>query len=287
MKKLQRTLFCVGYGYSAAALASLLREDDWVIMATARTDDKADVLRSEGIVPVQIDQEETPDVPINAHWLISAPPGDDGCPGVKVVGDQAKAARWIGYLSTTGVYGDLGGRWAFEWSETRPQSTPGERRALAERQWRHTGGPVHTFRLPGIYGPGRSSFDRLKIGKARRIIKAGQVFSRVHVDDIVSCLKASIERPNPGGVYHPCDDEPAPPQDVIEYAAKLLQMDVPPDISVENANLSEMGKRFYAECKRVSNARTKSELNWSPRYKTYRDGLVSILNADTNGAFEK
>jgi nucleoside-diphosphate-sugar epimerase len=188
----------------------------------------------------------------------------------------------VTYLSTTGVYGDLGGGWAFEWSEPTPQSRRAKARALAEDQWRAaTGGRVRIVRLPGIYGPGRSAFDRLREGTARRIVKPGQVFSRVHVDDIASGLLALHQRPEAaeqaGGVFHLCDDEPAPPQDVIAHAAELLGMAPPPEIPIEEAGLSAMAASFYAECKRISNARTKAALNWRPKYPTYREGLAAIL----------
>ena len=280
MKKQQLTLFCIGYGYCAQQLAETLGPKTQ-IYATARTDEQVSQLTLQGIRPVDIRKPDLAALPQGAHWLVSAPPGEAGCPGFDAFGDAAKEAGWIGYLSTTGVYGDLDGGWAFEWSALNPQSEPGKRRAIAEAQWLSTDGPVQIFRLPGIYGPGRSAFDRLKTGKARRIIKDGQVFSRVHVEDIVSALMASMERPRTGGIYHPCDDEPGPPQDVIAYAAKLLGLPVPPDLPIESVNLSPMARRFYDECKRVSNARTKSELGWAPTYPNYRVGLSSIHALET------
>lgn len=278
MKKQQITLFCLGYGYTAQALVSLLGDRCEKIIATTRSEQTATDLERAGISAVFLgdDGDLLPSLPEGAHWLVSAPPDDAGCPAYARFADQARHAAWIGYLSTTGVYGDLDGRWAFEWSDLRPQSPQGRRRVLAEAQWLSPGYPTHVFRLPGIYGPGRSAFDRLADGSARRIIKSGQVFSRVHVEDIASCLAASMDRPNPGRVYHPCDDEPAPPQDVIAYAAGLMGVPSPPDIPFETADLSPMAQRFYDECKRVSNARTKSELGWLPRYRSYRDGLDAI-----------
>ena len=190
---------------------------------------------------------------------------------------------WIGYLSTTGVYGDLKGRWAFEVSALRASSLEGARRVGAEQDWRQVGQgmglSVTVFRLPGIYGPGRSAFDRLRAGNASRVIKPGQVFSRVHVEDIASGLEASIDRPRAGGIYNLCDDEPAPPQDVITYAATLAGMPLPPEVSVDS--LRPIAQRFYAENKRVSNALAKQELGWKPAYRTYREGLNAIW-ADEN-----
>ena len=279
MNKQQMTVFCVGYGYSAQALAGLLSPCGPRIIATARSPEKARELEAMGIEVILPEETAVASrIPEHANWLISAPPDDDGCPAFHRFGPYAHTARWIGYLSTTGVYGDLGGRWAFEWTPVNPQSEQGMRRVLAEVQWQSLSAPLHIFRLPGIYGPGRSAIERVKSGDARRIIKKGQVFSRVHVDDIASCLAASLDRPQPGGIFHPCDDEPAPPQDVIEYAARRLGLPVPPDIPYEEAGLSSMAQRFYSECKRVSNARTKSALGWLPKYSDYRTGLESIVS---------
>jgi len=215
------------------------------------------------------------------HLLLSIPPDEQGdlafMAGAAALLRAAPKLQWVGYLSTTGVYGDLQGRWVFEWTPAAPLSTEGKRRALAERQWLESGLPVHVFRLPGLYGPGRSAFDRLRAGDARRIVKSGQVFSRAHEDDVAAALLASIQRPNPGRIYNICDDEPAPPQDVTAYAAHLLGMAPPPEIALKDANLSPMAQRFYAESKRVANARAKSELGWRPLYPTYREGLAAIL----------
>lgn len=275
MKKLQTNLFCAGFGYVARNLARLPEFEGVKILATARSEEKAQTLRSRGITPVLMGEGgEYPAIPAGTAWLISAPPDANGCPIYRAFGAQAATAGWIGYLSTTGVYGDLGGNWAFEWTDVKPESERGRRRVLAEEAWRGSG--AHLFRLPGIYGPGRSAFDRLEAGDARRIVKQDQVFSRAHVQDIASSLAASIARPHPGRVYHPVDDEPAPPQDVIEYAAKLAGYPVPPAIPIEIVKLSPMARSFYDECKRISNARTKSELGWVPKYATYREGLKAI-----------
>ena len=278
MNKLQKTLFCAGFGYVAECLSKRAEMKGVQIIATTRSEEKANQLRSSGVLPLIIGKDDiAAAVPEQAHWLISAPPEETGCPIYELAGAHAGTAAWIGYLSTTGVYGDRNGGWVFEWSNTAPNSTRGERRVHAEQQWLSLDRPAHLFRLPGIYGPGRSAFDRLDEGNARRIIKKDQVFSRVHVDDIVRCLLASMSRPNPGRVYYACDDEAAPPQDVIEFAARLAGYDVPPDLPIEIVKLSPMARSFYDECKRVSNARTKSELGWTPKYPTYREGLKAIL----------
>lgn len=219
--------------------------------------------------------------------LVTAPPGPGGCPGLAGLVPALARARafpdWTGYLSTTGVYGDRGGRWVFEASPLAAQSVEGARRVSAERDWlqvgRGMGLTVAIFRLPGIYGPGRSAFDRLRAGQARRIASPGQVFSRIHIDDLAAGLEASILRPRPGGVYNLCDDEPAPNSEVISYAAELLGAPVPPEIPLSQAQLSPAALRFYAESKRVSNARMKAELGWRPAYPSYREGLEAILLA--------
>lgn len=220
--------------------------------------------------------------------LVTAPPGPDGCPGLNsLVGPLAEAGAfpdWIGYLSTTGVYGDRRGGWVTEASRLAAQSVEGARRVGAERDWQEVGRgmglTVTTFRLPGIYGPGRSAFDRLREGRARRIVAAGQVFSRIHVDDLAAGLEASIASPRAGAAYNLCDDEPAPNSDVIAYAARLLGMEPPPAVRIEDADLSPAAMRFYAESKRVANALAKAELGWRPAYPTYREGLTSILETE-------
>jgi hypothetical protein len=288
-------LFVAGLGYSATQLARI-----WPgpVAGTVRSEGKAKALQAEGIDARVWDGESPLHLPDNACILVTIPPDAHGCPVLRHVhtgsGHDHAGLRHdytgpihdfpVTYLSTTGVYGDLGGGWAFEWSETRPQSRRAKARVLAEDQWRAaTGGRVNIVRLPGIYGPGRSAFDRLRDGTARRIVKPGQVFSRVHVDDIAGGLLALHQHPEAaaraGGVFHLCDDEPAPPQDVIAYAAQLLGIPPPPEVAFEDAGLSPMAASFYAECKRVSNARTKAALNWRPKYPTYREGLSTILAA--------
>jgi nucleoside-diphosphate-sugar epimerase len=191
---------------------------------------------------------------------------------------------WTGYLSTTGVYGDRRGGWVFETSPLHAQSAEGARRVVAERDWlevgRGMGLTVTVFRLPGIYGPGRSALDRLREGQARRIVAPGQVFSRIHVGDLAAGLAASIGRPRAGGVYNLCDDEPASASAVTAYAAGLLGQAPPPEVALAEARLPPAAQRFYAESKRVSNARAKAELGWRPMYPSYREGLRAVLAAD-------
>jgi len=280
-------LFVFGYGFAGRTLAQRLKAEGWDVAATHRG--ASDALVADGVTPVHVDDREGL-VQALAHaqaLLVTAPPGPEGCPGLNtLVPALARAGAfpdWTGYLSTTGVYGDRRGGWVSEKSPLAAQSVEGARRVAAERDWlevgRGMGLTVTIFRLPGIYGPGRSAFDRLREGKARRIAAPGQVFSRIHVEDLAAGLEASIARPRAGGVYNLCDDEPAPNPDVIAHAAKLLDMAPPPEIPLADAKLAPSAMRFYAESKRVSNALAKAELDWRPAYPTYREGLAAVLAA--------
>jgi len=262
----------------------------WETAATHRDAETAAAIAADGARPVDVADRAglVRALDRTQAVLVTAPPGPDGCPGLSaLVPALAKAAAfpdWIGYLSTTGVYGDRGGRWVTERSRLAAQSVEGARRVGAERDWRDVGRgmglTVTVFRLPGIYGPGRSAFDRLREGQARRIAAPGQVFSRIHVDDLAAGLEASIDRPRAGGIYNLCDDEPAANSDVVAYAAGLLGMAPSPEVSLEEARLPPAAMRFYAESKRVSNALAKAELGWRPAYPTYREGLRAILEAE-------
>lgn len=284
-------LFLFGYGFSGRALARRLAAKGWTVSATHRNDATAARIAADGHTPIDLgDRDAVTDALGEARALLAtAPPGSQGCPALNnLVGPMAEANAfpdWAGYLSTTGVYGDRHGGWVTEDSRLAAQSVEGARRVGAERDWldvgRGMGLTVTIFRLPGIYGPGRSAFDRLREGRARRIAAPGQVFSRIHVDDLAAGLEASIVRPRAGGIYNLCDDEPAPNSEVIAYAARLLGMDVPPEVALADANLSPAAMRFYGESKRVSNARAKAELGWRPAYPTYREGLAAILAAET------
>jgi nucleoside-diphosphate-sugar epimerase len=280
-------LFVFGLGYVGQAFAEALIARGWSVAASARGAERSAAFAALGIEAVDADDKAAMTAAlagVNAV-LVTAPPTAEGCPGLEAVIPALAATEafpdWIGYLSTTGVYGDFDGRWVFESSPLKAQSVEGARRVGAERDWRQVGRgmglTVATFRLPGIYGPGRSALDRLRAGEGRRIVKPGQVFSRIHLDDIVAGLLASLDRPRAGGIYNLCDDEPAPPQDVMEYAARLLGVAVPPDLPFNELGLSPATRRFYAENKRVSNALAKAELDWRPKYPTYREGLAAIL----------
>lgn len=282
-------LFVFGYGFSARALARRLRPKGWDIAASFRDAGAAARAQAEGVEPVALSDRAALVRVLSRSQalLVTAPPGPDGCPGLNaLVGPLAQAGAfpdWTGYLSTTGVYGDRRGGWVTEASRLAAQSVEGARRVAAERDWlevgRGMGLTVTVFRLPGIYGPGRSVLDRLREGRARRIAAPGQVFSRIHVDDLAAGLEASIARPRAGGIYNLCDDEPAPNSDVVAYAASLLDLEPPPEVALADADLRPAAQRFYAESKRVSNARAKAELSWRPAYPTYREGLRAILAA--------
>ncbi|WP_306114357.1 MULTISPECIES: SDR family oxidoreductase [unclassified Roseovarius] len=278
-----KTLLSFGHGYSAQALARVLIPQGWTIYGTTRNPDKAEALEETGIIPVL-----WPDGDLEAgfaeatHMLVSAGPREEGDPVYNRYADKIKEAAprltWFGYLSTTGVYGNHNGEWTEEEAELRPSTERGIMRKEAEERWQAIPDlPVHIFRLAGIYGPGRGPFAKVRQGTARRIIKKNQIFSRIHVDDIAQVLAASIAQPNPGRAYNVCDDEPAPPQDVIGHAAELLGMPLPPAIPFEEAEMSPMARSFYSESKRISNRRIKSELGVKLRYPTYRDGLAALL----------
>jgi nucleoside-diphosphate-sugar epimerase len=280
---MEKTLLSFGHGYSARALARRLLPQGWTIYGTTRDDSKINALHDEGIHPIR-----WPDGKVRAaldrasHILISAAPGADGDPILAEMADDIAAAAprltWAGYLSTTGVYGDHGGEWVDETTPLTPTTARGKARVAAENQWQAIPGlPLHIFRLAGIYGPGRGPFEKVKSGTARRIVKPGQVFSRIHVKDIAQVLEASITHPNPGAVYNVCDDDPAPPQDVIAHAAELLGLPLPPEVPFDSADLSPMARSFYAESKRVRNDRIKRDLGVDLIYPGYREGLSALL----------
>ncbi len=276
------TLLSFGHGYSARALTRLL-PDGWRVIGTTRSADKAEALRAEGVEPlIWPGADLTAALDAATHLLVSAAPDAQGDP---VLADwhDAIAARagqfaWVGYLSTTGVYGDRDGGWVDEDSALLPATRRGKARVAAEAQWRAIPGlPLHIFRLAGIYGPGRGPFAKVRAGTARRIIKPGQVFSRIHVDDIAQVLAASIARPNPGAVYNLCDDDPAPPQEVIGHAATLLGLPLPEAVDFDTAEMSPMARSFYAESKKVRNDRIKTELGVRLIHPDYRAGLAALL----------
>lgn len=289
-----KMLFCFGYGYTAEALARRLKPKGWTIAGTTRSAEKAETMNANGVrshiwTGERFDPTWLDDA---TAILISAAPGETTCPAYRAA-EEAIAERrdhisWIGYLSTNGVYGDHGGAWVDEDSNLYPTTDRARRRIRAEADWASFGAewslPVTIFRLPGIYGPGRSAIDTVRAGKTRRIYKEGQVFSRMHVDDIAAAIAASLEGPQTHDLYNLADDEPAPPQDVIEYACKLLGVEPPPLVPIDDADLSEMAKSFYADNKRVSSKRMKEALGITLAYPTYREGLEAIFKQSAETA---
>jgi nucleoside-diphosphate-sugar epimerase len=279
-------LFCFGFGYSARALAYRLSAR--VIDVVGTTTNAAAAAPEPGVVLAEF-RGDVPSPQVRellegtTHILVSIPPDLEGDAVLRCHRADLAALpdlAWVGYLSTVGVYGDYKGAWVDEDSPTRPISERSLRRLQAERAWaafgRERGCRVDIFRLSGIYGPGRSIIDNLKAGTARRIIKPGQVFNRIHVDDVAGILLAAIDTAADAGIYNVSDDEPAPPQDVVAYAADLLGLPVPPDIAFEEAGLTGMAASFWAESKRVRNTRAKKTFGISLRYPTYREGLRTL-----------
>ncbi len=268
-------LFCFGLGFTGQALARRLRKQGWTVSGTSRAGGD-DTLAFDGSAPLPASAFDGV-----THLLISAPPGVQGDPVLNHHADdlarRAMQFQWAGYLSTTGVYGDRQGDWVDETSPLEPSTERGHRRLAAETRWQSLGLPLHIFRLAGIYGPGRNQLVSILDGTAKRIVKPGQIFSRIHVEDIAGVLEASIASPHPGRAYNVCDDEPCPPQEVVAFAAALLQRQAPPEIAFADADLSPMAKSFYAESKRVSNQRMKEELGYKLLYPTYREGLTALL----------
>lgn len=280
-------LFIFGAGYSGKAIArEMSGKAEW-IGGTTRTQEGQRALSKAGVEPFAFDggglsMAAAAALRKTTHLILSIAPGEAGDPvlwaGRRIVEREMPALRWIGYLSTVGVYGDHGGAWVDEDTPCRPAGGRSMRRLAAEQDWREAaasaGRPLSILRLPGIYGPGRNAFVNLASGAARRIVKHGQVFNRVHVDDIAGAASFLAVR-EAGGVFNVTDDEPAPPQDVVEYAAGLMGVEPPPAVAFEQADLSPMGRSFYGENKKVSNAKIRG-LGYKFRHATYREGLDAL-----------
>lgn len=290
----QKRLFCFGYGYTADYLGHELqsRDEGWTIGGTTRDPERRNELLARRIRARIFDQHTPIADPHTlfgrfSHLLLSIPPDDNGDPVFNMHADeiaQLKKLEWVGYLSTTGVYGDRGGAQVDEKGEVRPSSQRGSRRALAEEQWmslyHRYGIPVHIFRLSGIYGPGRSALDSVRVGVARRIEKPGHKFNRIQVEDIVQVLLASFANPNPGSIYNLADDVPAPSHEVIAYACELLGMTPPPVIPIEQADLAPITMSFYKDNKHVLNNKMKQELGVTLKYPDFKLGLEACLRAE-------
>jgi nucleoside-diphosphate-sugar epimerase len=284
-----KKLFCFGLGYSAQYIVRDIARDcikaGVSVVGTTRTPENRARLLQQGFSDVVLFDGKTP-IPDflaahddTSHVLCSIVPNAHGDAAFIHHVEALNALthlEWTGYLSTTGVYGDHQGNWVTEDTPVAPISPRAQHRVLAEKQWLSLNIPANIFRLAGIYGHGRSALERVKDGTAQRIYKAGHVFSRIHVEDIAQIVCASMQGGRNGRVYNCADDDPAPPQEVIEYAATLLGMPIPPLIPYEHAVLSDMAQSFYAECKRVDNTRVKQELGVVLRYPTYREGLQGL-----------
>jgi nucleoside-diphosphate-sugar epimerase len=280
-------LFVFGFGYSSKAIIEEVRDRfDW-IGGTTRSAEKAGALRENGIEPFTFDGETPGDGIADAlstatHVLVSIAPNDAGDPVLNQHGADIAAAspKWVGYLSTVGVYGNHDGAWVDETTICKPVSKRSVQRVAAEEAWlafaEQNSVPVQIFRLSGIYGPGRNTFENFKKGRARRLIKPGQVFNRIHVADIAGAVSIAMQSPETR-VFNVTDDQPAPPQDVVTYAAELLGVTPPPEVPFETADLTPMARSFYGENKRVSNQRVKDELGYTFRYPDYRIALNTLV----------
>ncbi|WP_279359578.1 SDR family oxidoreductase [Methylobacterium indicum] len=276
-------LFVFGLGYTAGHFAARERARFASVTATRQAPAAIDGATLRVFSPEDVDPRIAGDLARADAILVSIPPDSGHDPALHAFADAiAKSpARWIGYLSTIGVYGDQGGAWIDEATPPTPTHQRTRDRVAAEEAWlalgARTGKAVQVFRLSGIYGPGRNAFEKLRQGKAQRIVKPGQVFNRIHVDDIATTLAASLDRPRPGAVYNVTDDEPAPPQDVTAFAADLAGLPLPPAVDFDTASLSPMARSFYGENKRVRNRRIREELGVELAYPTYREGLRGLL----------
>ncbi|MBL8659609.1 MAG: SDR family oxidoreductase [Rhodospirillales bacterium] len=292
-RRRQQRLFCFGFGFSAQVLAERLGRLGWGIAGTCRDAGKRRALAARGVDAWLFDRDRPLEkAPLALEgataMLVSAPPDRAGDPVLDHHGGEIAALDldWIGYLSTTGVYGDTGGETVDEDAPLRPSSARSRRRVAAEAAWldlgRRHGLPVHVFRLAGIYGPGRSALDQVRLGRIRRIDRPGHLFSRIHVDDIATVAQASMARPHPGRVYNVCDDEPAAQADVVAFACSLLGVEPPPPIpfALATQEMSAMALSFWADNRRVDNARIKDELAVTLAHPDYRAGLRAVLAAE-------
>jgi nucleoside-diphosphate-sugar epimerase len=281
-------LIIFGPGYTAKHFVGTFRNRFARICGTARSDMKAGALQASGIVPYIFDAERhdaglLDEIARAEALLISIPPAHGTDPVLRRLSDAIASAprlRWVGYLSTVGVYGDAHGRWVDETTAPKPVNERSRHRVAAEAEWLALGRDapfvVQVFRLAGIYGPGRNALLKVADGTARRIIKPGQVFNRIHAADVAQVLMASLERPSRDAIYNVADDEPSSPGEVITYAARLLGLEPPPELMFADAEHSPMARSFYQDNKRVRNARIKDELGAALRFPTFREGLEAL-----------
>jgi nucleoside-diphosphate-sugar epimerase len=289
-----KKLFCFGYGYTANFLAEKLRACGWKIAGTTTDLEKRKFMLKSGIDAMLFDANHDIIDPHRAfegvtHILLSIPPGADGDMVFKLHAQDIASIptlEWVGYLSTTAVYGNQDGNWVDETAVPAPTSRRGSLRLMAEQQWQtlyaNEGIPLHIFRLSGIYGPGRSAIDAVRAGTARRIEKSGHVFNRVHVDDIVQILMASINSPNPGAIYNLADDVPSSSHEVINFTCNLLGIDPPPLLPFNEVEMAPIVRSFYKDNKRIRNERIKQELGVELLYPDYRAGLQACYALESD-----
>ncbi len=291
-----KKLFCFGYGYTASFLAERLRDFGWKISGTTTDPEKKVFMKQAGIEAMLYDQNHQINDPFQTfhdvtHVLLSVPPGTDGDPVAEHHGmdlAQLPNLEWVGYLSTTGVYGNHDGAWIDETSNLAPTSRRGSIRVRAEQQWQslqvNEGLPLEIFRLSGIYGPGRSAIDSVRAGTARRIDKPGHVFNRIHVEDIVQVLIAAMNKPKPGEIYNLADDLPSPSNEVVTFACNLIGIDAPPVTLFDQAEMAPIVRSFYKDNKRVRNDKIKTKLGVDLLYPDYRSGLQACLEIEDETA---
>lgn len=292
-------ILMLGMGYSAFETAAHLKTRGWTIAGTGRSQASLDKIAAHGFEAIAFDGaapsgQLAKAIAAATHILVSIPPDNSGDPAVTSCGPlivRSEKLRWIGYLSTIGVYGDHNGAWVDEDTPVNPQSNRSRARVLAEKEWIGIATvpnvPIDIMRLAGIYGPGRSPVERLMRGDGHRIVKPGQVFNRIHVADIAHTVTAAIDTAEEGAhtvrIFNVTDDEPAPPQDVVGFAAELLGAALPPATPYDEADLSPMARSFYMENKRVGNDRIKQSLGVALRYPTYREGISALAAVKKGG----
>lgn len=288
-----KKLFCFGLGFTGSALVREVRAKGWMASGTCRENAQKDVWAEAGVQSYCFDGKVTSKAVEKAlreasHVLVTIPPqkdiGDVVLKHFKKILMGSSQLQWLGYLSTTGVYGNRDGEWVDEASELKPGFDHQRRRVEAEEQWRSLYEehlvPVHVFRLAGIYGPGRNLLQRVRQGSARRIDQPGLVFNRIHVGDVVQALSASMDHPRQGAIYNVSDDVPSSPADAVAFACELLDVEVPPLIALEGAELSKMGRGFYLTNKKVRNHKIKEELGVQLQYPDYKVGLRALLGTE-------